>query len=266
VDSDQPTTSLAVQWVSLSTPEFVAWTRLVEVTLPFPLNTGAQSFVAAPERTDIERRLAEQKLTDSPVLEAARAAFADPRLAVYAVRVLPDGTEAKYVAIAGRGDDAVLVLLDSHHVSVRQIGDTELAAGVVGSIPQLPELRLPTVEVPLRGLQEIDAAVASDASPRTVHLLMGQVGLPPALITAREQSGSGPAAGGALGAVAHSAGGSERHSTRSATWREFGSGALLQVERGVRQGEAVIMLTSFTPDALFRAAVDAIGSVYEAGE
>jgi EspG family len=256
-------TSVAVEWATLSTPEFVAWTRLAEVDLPFPLSTGAQAYVVAPERAQIQRTLAERKLADSPVLDAARAAFADPRLCVYAVRVTPDAVESKFVAVAGQGEEAVLILLDPSQVAVRQIADTDLAASVVGSMPRLPVLHVPTVEVSLRGLQEIDAAIAAGASQRVVQLQMGQVGVPQALIALHEQSAATPGASGALGAVARSPQGSDQHSTRSATWREYEQGALLQVERGSRQGEPMIMMTPFTPDALFRAAVDAIGSVYE---
>jgi hypothetical protein len=263
VESEQPMTSLAVEWATLSTPQFVAWTRLAEVAMPFPLNTGAQPYIAAPDRAEIERTLEARKLIDSVVLAAARAAFAEPRLCVYAVRVAPDGTESKFVAVAGRGEEAVLVILDQQRVAVRRIGDADLAASVVGSLPSLPSLNVPTAEVPLSGLQEVDAAIESGVSPRIVHLQMGQLGFPPALIALRVQSGTAPATSGVLGAVAHEADGTSRHSTRSASWRELDQGALLQVERGVRQGTAMIMLTPLTPDALFRAAVDAIGSVYE---
>jgi EspG family len=165
--------------------------------------------------------------------------------------------------VAGRGEEAVLVVLDGQRVAVRQISDTDLAASVVGSLPSMPYLNIPTAEVSLPGLQEIDAAMASGVSPRIVHLQMDQLGLPPALIALREQSGTAPATSGALGAVAHDADGASQHSTRSASWRELEQGALLQIERGRRHGTEMILLTPLTPDALFRAAVDAISSVYE---
>lgn len=257
-------TSLAVEWATLSTPDFIAWTRQAGVRLPFPLNTGAQPYVRAPGASQLDRILAERKLLDSPVLQATRAAFAETRLCVYAVRVTPDGVESKYVAVVARSGEAVLVLLDATSVAVRQIAETDLAASVVGSLPRLPVLAVPTVDVSLRGLQEVDTAIASGVSSRTVRLQMGQLGLPPALIALREQSGTAPATTGALGAIARDADGRERHSSRSATWREFGTGALLQIERGTRHNEAIIMLSPFTLDTLFRVALEAIGSVYEA--
>ena len=55
-----------------------------------------------------------------------------------------------------------------------------------------------------------------------------------------------------------------RHSTRSTNWREFNEGALLQAERGARHGEQIVLLTPGTTDALFRSAVDAVASVFEA--
>jgi hypothetical protein len=256
-------TSLAVEWATLPTPDFVAWTRRAGVRLPFPLNTGAQPYVHTPAPSQLDRILAERKLLDSPVLDATRAAFADTRLCVYAVRVTPAGAESKYVAIAGRDGAAALVLLDATSVAVRQIAETDLAASVVGSLPRLPVLPVPTVDVSLRGLQEVDAAIASGASSRTVRLQMGQLGLPPALIALREQSGTAPATTGALGVVARDADGHERHSSRSATWREFAAGALLQIERGTRHNEAMIMLTPFTLDTLFGVALEAIGSGYD---
>jgi hypothetical protein len=264
VEGEEPMTSLAVEWATLSTADFVAWARRAGVRLPFPLNTGAQPYVKTPAPSQLDRILAERRLLDSPVLHATRAAFAETRLCVYAVRVTPDGVESKYVAVAGRSGEAALVLLDATSVAVRQIAETDLAASVVGSLPRLPVLPVPTVDVSLRGLQQVDAAIASGALPRTVRLQMGQLGLPPALIALREQSGTSPTTIGAVGAIARDAHGRERHSTRSATWREFGAGALLQVERGIRHNEPMIMLTPFTLDTLFRVALEAISSVYEA--
>jgi hypothetical protein len=265
-EEEQPMTSLAVEWATLTVPEFVGWTRRAEVSLPFPLNTGALAYTATPERDELDRVLAEQKLLDSPVLDAARETFAAPRLCMYAVRVLPDGTESKYVAIAGHGEHAVVVLLDSTQVALRQIADTELAASVVAALPVLPVLPVPSVEVSLRELAEIDTAIENRASARTLSVLMGQAGLPPALMELRQLSSTGPTTGGALGAVGHDPAGTGRHSRRSASWREFDEGALLQVERGERQGEKRILLAPFTPDAVFRAAVEAIASVYESGQ
>jgi hypothetical protein len=256
-------TSLAVEWATLTVPEFVGWTRLAEVSLPFPLNTGALAYTATPERDELNRVLAEQKLLDSPVLDAARETFAAPRLCMYAVRVLPDGTESKYVAVAGHGEHAVVVLLEPAQVALRQIADTELAASVVAALPALPALHVPSVEISLRELAEIDAAIEAGASARTLSVQMGQAGLPSSLIALRQRSTAGTTTGGALGAVGHDPDGSGRHSRRSASWREFDEGALLQVERGERQGEKRILLAPFTPDAVFRAAVDAIASVYE---
>ena len=91
---------------------------------------------------------------------------------------------------------------------------------------------------------------------------MNQAGLPASLVALRQRVGNQLTTAGALGAVGYS-GAELTHSARSATWREFDEGALLQVERGERQGEAWILLTPLTPDSLFRAAVDAVGSVYE---
>ncbi|HZZ95682.1 MAG TPA: ESX secretion-associated protein EspG [Jatrophihabitantaceae bacterium] len=259
-------TSLAVEWATMTVPEFVGWTRLAEVSLPFPLNTGALAYTAVPERYELDRALAEHKLLDSPVLAAVRETFAAPRLSVYAVRVLPDGTESKYVAMAGHGEQAVVVLLESTQVAVREIADTELAASVVAALPVLPALHVPSVEISLRELVEIDAAIEAGASARTLSAQMGQAGLPPSLIALRQRSSAGMATGGALGAVGHDQDGTGRHSRRSASWREFADGALLQIERGERQGETRILLSPYTPDAVFRAAVDAIASLYETGQ
>src|SRR5689334_21436865 len=96
--------SVAHDRVTLSTPEFVAWTRLVGVGLPFPLSSGAQSFVGGPSRDEVEAVLAARELAGSPVLAAIRSAVAEPRLAVYAVRASPDGAETKYFAVADRGE------------------------------------------------------------------------------------------------------------------------------------------------------------------
>jgi hypothetical protein len=269
-EEEQSMTSLALEWATLTVPEFVGWTRRVEVSLPFPLNTGALAYTATPERDELDRVLAQQKLLDSPVLDAARETFAAPRLCVYAVRVLPDGTESKYVAIAGHGEHAVVVVLESTleptRVMLRQIADTELAASVVAALPVLPALHVPSVEISLRELAEIDTAIEAGASARTLSVLMGQAGLPPSLIALRQLSTTGATTGGALGAVGHDPDGTGRHSRRSASWREFDEGALLQVERGARQGDTRILLAPYTPDAVFRAAVDAIASVYESGQ
>jgi hypothetical protein len=90
------------------------------------------------------------------------------------------------------------------------------------------------------------------------------------LIAVRERAGNDPATSGAVGALAYpeiepGTGGCEpRHSSRSATWREYAEGAVLHVERGARRGETTVLLTPCTPDALFRAAVDAVASLFEA--
>jgi hypothetical protein len=256
-------TSLAVDWVTLDVAEFVAWSRLADVRLPFPLNTGDLPYTAAPSRDEIESRLAERKLTDSPVLTATAAAFARPRLCVYAVRVGTDAAESKYVALAGHGDEAVVVLLEPGQVALRQIADTELAASVVAALPVPATLHVPSVEIALGDLVEIDKAIESGASARTLAAQMGQAGLPASLIALRQLSAT--TTGGALGAVGTDADGTGTHSRRSASWREFPDGALLQVERGERHGQPRILLAPYTPDVLFRAAVDAIGSVYESG-
>ena len=57
--------------------------------------------------------------------------------------------------------------------------------------------------------------------------------------------------------------GTPRHSRRSASWREYAEGALLQVERGPRQGRPMVLLTGASPDTMFRAAVDAVASCFE---
>jgi hypothetical protein len=55
---------------------------------------------------------------------------------------------------------------------------------------------------------------------------------------------------------------SPRHSARSASWREYAQGTLLQVEREPLHGEAMVLLCGATPQAMFRAAVDAVASCY----
>jgi DNA-binding transcriptional ArsR family regulator len=270
-------TSVAIDWVSLGNREFVAWTRLAGVRLPFPLNTGAVGYGPAPAREEIERILAERELTGSPVLEATRAAFAQPRLSVYAVRVDPQGVETRYLSIAGRGDDAVLVLLDERRVAVRRIADTELAAGVVGALPPLRPMRFEPCEVSAVALEEIDRIATTGISPRTLRAHLAQAGFSEDLIAFRQRGAPGPTASGTLGAVGYAPDGGDagtgsvdadetvlRHSPRSTNWREFNEGALLQVERGSRHGEQVVLLTPGTTDALFRSAVDAVASVFEA--
>lgn len=270
-------TSVAIDWVTLGNREFVAWTRLVDVRLPFPLNTGAVGYGPAPGRDEIERILAARELSDSAVLEAARAAFSRPRLSVYAVRVDPDGVETRYLSIAGQGDDAVLVLLDATRVAVRRIADTELAAGVVGALPPLRPMRFEPCEVSAVALDEIDRIATTGVSPRTLRAHLAQAGFSEDLIAFRQRGEPGPTASGTLGAVGYDdprgasgdgAGWDDdavtlRHSTRSTNWREFTEGALLQVELGSRSGEQVLLLTPGTTDALFRGAVDAVASVFE---
>jgi hypothetical protein len=258
-------TGVAVDWVTLATPEFIAWTRASGVRLPFPLNSGDLPYVPGPTREEITRTLGTRGLDTSPVLAAARVAFADPRLTVYAVRATPEGDETKVCSIASRDDAAVLVLLDPDRVAVREIADAELAAGVVGALPAMTPLRFPPAQVSVAGLREVDAAIESGASPRTLHTQMSHLGMPEELIALRERSGTDPATSGALGALGYDEQGQPRHSTRSATWREFAEGALLQVERGTRHGEALVLLTPATPDAMFRAAADAVTSVFELG-
>ena len=167
-------TSVAIDWVTLGNREFVAWTRLVDVRLPFPLNTGAVGYGPAPGRDEIERILAARELSDSAVLDAARAAFSRPRLSVYAVRVDPDGVETRYLSIAGQGDDAVLVLLDATKVAVRRIAETELAAGVVGALPPLRPMRFEPCEVSAVALDEIDRIATTGVSPRTLRAHLAQ--------------------------------------------------------------------------------------------
>lgn len=267
-------TSLAVDWVTLGNREFVAWTRLSDVRLPFPLNTGAAGYGPAPDRDEIERILAARELTDSPVLEAARVAFSQPRLSVYAVRVDRGGAETRYLSVAGQGEDAVLVLMDANRVAVRRIADTELAASVVGALPPLQPMRFEPCEVSAAALEEIDRIATTGISPRTLRAHLAQAGFSEDLIAFRQRGEPGPAASGTLGAVGYQAGTALetapddegpalRHSTRSTNWREFTEGALLQVERGTRQGDQVVLLTPGTTDALFRSAVDAVASVFE---
>ncbi|HEY8301571.1 MAG TPA: ESX secretion-associated protein EspG [Jatrophihabitans sp.] len=258
---------IGVDWVSLSTPEFVAWTRARGLALPFPLGSGALGFVPGPDRDQLTRLLAERELTDSPVLAATASAFSAPRLSVYAVRArVPDADETKFFSVASRDDRAVLLLLDAQKVAVREIADTELAAGVVGALPPLTPLRCEPCEVSVAGLRDLDAAIESGASARTLRAQMSHLGLTEDLILLRERVGNAAATSGALGAMAY--GGPDeppRHSARSATWREYDAGTLLQVERGRRQGQPVVLLTGAGPDALFRAAVDAVASCYETG-
>jgi len=272
---DQPRIDLAANWVSMTTREFVAWTRHVGVRLPFPLSSGAQSFVAGPARDELDRVLADREPADSPVLAAIRSTFAEPRLAVYAVRATPDGAETKYFAVADRKAQAALILLDRDEVAVRAVADTELAAGVVGALPPMTPLRFEACEVTVGGMLEVDAAIDAGVSPRTLHAQMSHLGYSEELIAVRERAGNAPATSGAVGALTYpeidptAAGGAvpePRHSTRSATWREYDEGAVLHVERGARRGEPTVVLTPCTPDALFRAAVDAVASLYEAGQ
>jgi hypothetical protein len=264
-EQEMPATMSAtsVDWATLSVPEFVAWARLSGLRLPFPLDSGELSFQPGPTREELEEILTERKLAGSPVLATAAAVFDQPRLGVYAVRVTLDGTESRYAAFAGRDDQAIVVLIEPPQVALRAITDVELAASVVGALPQLPVLHTPAAEVSLRELVDIDAAIEAGASPRTLSAQMGQAGLPASLVALRQRVGNAPTTAGALGAVGF-ADDTLTHSRRSATWREFDGGALLQIERGRRQGQARILLTPYTNDALFRAAVDAIGSVYEA--
>jgi hypothetical protein len=266
-EQEQPMTDVAVDWVSLSTPEFVAWTRLAGVGLPFPLSSGAQSFVPGPARDATERILADRDLTDSPVLAAARSAFAEPRLAVYAVRATPDGAETKYFAVADRNEHAALILLDREQVALRAITDTELAAGVVGALPAMTPLRFEPCEVTIGAMLEVDAAIDAGVSPRTLHTQMSHLGYSEELIAVRERAGNDPATSGAVGALTYPEAEvpEPRHSIRSATWREYDEGAVLHAERGPRRGEPIVLLTPCTPDALFRAAVDAVTSLYETG-
>ena len=136
---------------------------------------------------------------------------------------------------------------------------------MVAALPDLPALHVPSAEITLRELAGIDAAIEAGVSARSLSVQMGQAGLPQSLIAFRQRASDTATAGGAVGAVGHDPDGTGRHSRRSASWREFGEGALLQLERGARQGEARILLTPYTPEAVFRAAVDAIASVYESG-
>ena len=263
-------TGAVIDWVTLSTPEFVGWTRMTDLALPYPLSTNDVPYIDAPERAEVTRLLGQRQLGTSPVLEAARAAMTAPRLIVYAVRVSADEREAKYVAIAGRDEEnAVLVLLDDRQVSVRIIADTELAAGVAGSLPPIAGLQFPSVEVPVSALQAIDSLVSSGATQRTVRAQMQHAGLPPQLASVQEHTPPGPVPSGVLGAVAFGLGDQDatsgRHASRSASWREFPAGAVLQVERGVRHGEQMMLLAPLTTQALFRAAVDAVTSSYEGG-
>lgn len=249
-------------WVTLPLPEFVSWCRWVEGQLPFPLDSGELGFLDGPRRDEMARILAEHKLQDSPVLAATKAVFAAPRLGVYAMRATLDGGEGRYLAIAGQDDQAVMVLIEADRAAVRPVADTELAASVVAALPPLPALHSPSAEISLRDLVEIDKAIEAGESPRALAAQMNQAGLPASLVALRQRVGNQLTTAGALGAVGYS-GAELTHSARSATWREFDEGALLQVERGERQGEAWILLTPLTPDSLFRAAVDAVGSVYE---
>jgi hypothetical protein len=197
------------------------------------------------------------------MLAATRAAFAEPRLAVYAVRATLDAAETKFLAVADRNDVAVLVVLDAAQVALRPIAETELAAGVVGALPPLRPLRFPPCEVTLAGLREADALVESDVSPRTLHAQLSHLGFAEELIGLRERIGNARAASGALGALWYPADGEPRHAVRSATWREYDDGAVLQAERRARHGEPIVLLTPATPQALFAAAVDAVASCYE---
>ncbi len=264
---------VTIDWVSLANREFVAWTRLVDVRLPFPLNTGEVGYGPAPSRDEIERILVDRDLTGSAVLASTRAAFARPRLSVYAVRVDPAGVETRYLSIAGQDDeDAVLVLLDADKVALRRIADTELAAGVVGALPVLRPMRFEPCEVSAAALEEIDRIATTGVSPRTLRAHLAQAGFSEDLIAFRQRGEPGPTASGTLGAVGYDRAGRRadhdefvlRHSTRSTNWREFNEGALLQAERGARHGEQFVLLTPGTTDALFRSAVDAVASVFEA--
>ena len=107
-------------------------------------------------------------------------------MVVYAVRVLPDGTESKAVSVGSQDDEAVLILLDRAQVSVRQIAETELAASVVGALPHPAGLATPSAEVTLSALQAVDAAVAAGVSERTVRGAMVTAGMPEALIALQQ--------------------------------------------------------------------------------
>lgn len=258
-------TGVTIDWVTLGNREFVAWTRLVDVRLPFPLNTGEVGYGPAPNRDEIERILGGRELAGSPVLAGARSAFARPRLSVYAVRTDPTGVETRYLSIAGQDDESVLVLLDADKVAVRRIADTELAAGVVGAVPALRPMRFEPCEVSVAALEEIDRIATTGISPRTLRAHLAQAGFSEDLIAFRQRGEPGPTASGTLGAVGYD--GADlvlRHSTRSTNWREFDEGALLQAERGARHGEQIVLLTPGSTDALFRSAVDAVASVFEA--
>ena len=41
-------TGAAVDWVTLSTPEFVGWSRLTDLSIPYPLSTGDVPYIDAP--------------------------------------------------------------------------------------------------------------------------------------------------------------------------------------------------------------------------
>jgi hypothetical protein len=256
-------TGVAVDWATMSTPEFVGWTRMVGVGLPFPLNTGEMEWIEAPDPIAVRKILELRQLADSPILEDTAAVFARPRLAVFVIRVHLGGEDQRFVAIAGKDDDkAVLVLLDRERTTVRIVAEHELVASMVGTLPALTGYPCPTAEVTIADLQAVDQAFASGLGERERHALMVNAAFPPQLIALRERIGTKGGTTGLIGAVAFDGPDEVRAAQRSASWREYPEGALFQVEQRQRRGDRSALVGAYSPDAVFRAAADLVSDLY----
>lgn len=257
-------TPLVVDWTTLSTAEFVGWTKVAGVRLPYPLNTGELPYIDTPDTAAVIKILELRRLTDSAALSAAKAALSGARLAVYAMHVPPAGAEQRFVAVAGEDDAAVLAVVDGERVALREVPSTELAPSLVAALPPIAGATLPEAELTLREMQLVDDAFAQGRPVRTIRELMERAGYPPALAEFRERCGTDRGSPGALGAVAFDRDGG-RHSTRGVAWQEYSFGTLLLVEQRRRRGEPSALVGPFRRDALIRAGVDLVAGLYERG-
>jgi hypothetical protein len=257
-------TGVAVDWATLSTPEFVGWARSRQLRLPFPLNIGEREWIEVPEASAIRKILEVRQLADSAVLDETASVFARPRVAVFVVRSHLDGTDERYLSIAGEDDGrAVVVVMDGERTTVRPVAEHELVAGMVGALPAVRPFPVPTAEHTTLELGQVDESYRNGMSERERLMLMHQASFSPELIALRERAADQGGTTGLVGAIAYPSGEREaRVAERTVSWREYDEGALMQIELPRRRGERSVQLGGYTPDAVFRAAAELMSDLY----
>jgi hypothetical protein len=253
----------AYEAVTLSRLEFSCWARIAGTHLPFPINASGVTRIVPPDDATLSRL---RRTVPDAVPSRPAAALLSPRLVVHAVRLeqgrVADetGRETYYVAVAGQGDEAVVLVIDGDAVRLHEVAEHELVPTLVAELPALRPAPVPGAQVPVAGLEQIETAIAGGEPEERVGEMMQHAGFPAELARFRLRRIAERPVLGAFGAEAHS-GDASAAAQQALYWQEFESGALLVAQRR-GNGEPVAHVGPYVAADVIRAGVDMVAGLH----